>query len=379
MVQDLVDARQTCKTPKRMLALDGGGVRGILSLGFLKHIESTLRKRYNDETFVLSQYFDFIGGTSTGAIIATLLALGSEVDEVNVLYRKLADDIFRKRFWRQGLLFTKFKDQALNKVLIEQLGDITFSDPSIQTGLMIMAKRWDTGSPWVLHNIRKAKYYQKYTRELLVRQIVRASTAAPSYFRPEYLEVKPGDKGAFVDGGVTPHNNPALQMLMLATLKGFGLDWPLGPEKLSLISIGTGSRIVKRNPKSWKNRLAMFNGLTSLQMMMDDAGSLNETLLQWMSNSPTAREIDKEIGDLGSDCLGGTAQFHYLRYNALLNPTWVGKIGMTITEKQARSLAEMDDAGNIELLARIGEKAGSDHVKETHFPKCFDVHERENL
>ncbi len=192
MTTDLVEARQACKGPKRMLALDGGGVRGVLSLGFLIQIESILRKRYHDETFVLSRYFDFIGGTSTGAIIATLLSRGASVDQVIQLYQKLAKDIFRKRFWRKGLLFTKFKEQALNNVLKEQLGNITFSDSSILTGLMIIAKRWDTGSPWVLHNIRNADYYQKYTKDSIVRKIVRASTAAPSYFRPEYIEVKPG-------------------------------------------------------------------------------------------------------------------------------------------------------------------------------------------
>ncbi len=163
MTEDPVEVRQTSEGPKRMLALDGGGVRGILSLGFLKHIESILKKRYSNKTFVLSDYFDFIGGTSTGAIIAAFIARGGRVADVIKLYQQLANNIFRKRFWRWGLLFTKFQEKALNEVLKDKLGDITFSDPSIKTGLMIMAKRWDTGSPWVLHNIRKRRYYQKYT------------------------------------------------------------------------------------------------------------------------------------------------------------------------------------------------------------------------
>lgn len=133
----------------------------------------------------------------------------------------------------------------------------------------------------------------KYTQGYRVRQIVRASKAAPSFFRPEQIEVKPGVQGAFVDGGVTPHNNPALQLLMMATFKGFGLEWPLGSENLLLVSVGTGSHIETRNPKSWKSRLAMMNGLTSLQMLMEDTGNLTETILQWLSSSPTAREIDK--------------------------------------------------------------------------------------
>ncbi len=166
---------------------------------------------------------------------------------------------------------------------------------------------------------------------------------------------------------------------MLATLKGFGLDWSIGPQELSLISVGTGARIETRSPKSWKNRLAMLNGLTSLQMMMEEAGNLNETLLQWMSNSPTAREIDKEKGDLGKDYLCGDSRFHYIRYNSYLNSSWLDELDITLTDKQAKSLAEMDDAGNIELLATIGEKAGSKQVNDLHFPKCFDVKQGENL
>src|SRR5687767_7008853 len=63
--------------PKRILALDGGGIRGALTLGYLQGIEDTLRKQHdNDPAFRLSDYFDLIGGTSTGSIIASCLAIG---------------------------------------------------------------------------------------------------------------------------------------------------------------------------------------------------------------------------------------------------------------------------------------------------------------
>ncbi len=64
---------------------------------------------------------------------------------------------------------------------------------------------------------------------------------------------------------------------------------------------------------------------------------------------------------------------HYLRYNAILNSSWSGKLGILITEKQAKSLAIMDDAGNVELLKTIGEKAGMDQVTAGYFPTCFDL------
>ena len=63
--------------PKRILALDGGGLRGVLTLGMLREIETTLRARHGgDPDFRLSDYFDLMAGTSTGAIIAAALSLG---------------------------------------------------------------------------------------------------------------------------------------------------------------------------------------------------------------------------------------------------------------------------------------------------------------
>ncbi len=91
--------------PKRILALDGGGIRGMLTLSYLDTIERVLRKRHDNDHLVLSDYFDLIGGTSTGAIIAAGLAKGYSVSELQKLYRKLAADVFRRRLWRKGLIF----------------------------------------------------------------------------------------------------------------------------------------------------------------------------------------------------------------------------------------------------------------------------------
>src|SRR5688572_28145857 len=89
---------------KRILALDGGGVRGILTLGYLARIEKILRQRSGgDPAFRLSDYFDLIGGTSTGSIIAAALPLGFTVEELRALYMSLAKEIFKKPIWRFGL------------------------------------------------------------------------------------------------------------------------------------------------------------------------------------------------------------------------------------------------------------------------------------
>jgi patatin-like phospholipase/acyl hydrolase len=77
-------------------------------------------------------------------------------------------------------------------------------------------------------------------------QIVRASTAAPAYFDPESITIAtaPGKKpaaGDFIDGGMSPFNNPALMAMMYATMDGYRIGWPTGADKLLLVSVGTGA------------------------------------------------------------------------------------------------------------------------------------------
>jgi hypothetical protein len=82
------EARST-DGPKKLLALDGGGIRGALTLQILRSIEDHLRDYYDKPEYVLSDYFDYIGGSSTGAIIAVGLALGRPVRELHAKYRAL--------------------------------------------------------------------------------------------------------------------------------------------------------------------------------------------------------------------------------------------------------------------------------------------------
>ena len=80
--------------PKRILALDGGGIRGILTLQFLQAIELLVKKRFGDDT-LLCDYFDLIGGTSTGSIIAAGLACGMTVDALQELYLNIGKNVFK--------------------------------------------------------------------------------------------------------------------------------------------------------------------------------------------------------------------------------------------------------------------------------------------
>jgi patatin-like phospholipase/acyl hydrolase len=361
--------------PKRILALDGGGIRGIISLRILERIENIVGEPISD-------YFDLIGGTSTGAIIAAGLAHGWSVKKISKLYGRLGGSIFRGSVFRLGLLRAKFSAEPLRQALEEAFEDHRLGGPDLKTGLAIVAKRLDTSSPWVLHNNPKGRYFGPRqgsnsvpNSRYLIRDIVRASTAAPSYFEPEKVRVSADIDGAFVDGGVSPHNNPSLQLLLLACLKGYNLRWELGEEKLLIVSVGTGGWEAKHDPEKLLKQSATANALQSLLSMMDDASALNELLLQWLSNSPTARRIDREVGNLEADVFGNRDPWlTYLRYDAPIEPEWLKRYlpEENLTERDVERLRKMDRPDSMKLLAKIGE-AAAETVKPEHFPSAFTV------
>lgn len=367
--------------PKRILSLDGGGVRGIVSLAFLKRIESLLEERHGkDPQFRLCNYFDLIAGTSTGAIIAAGLAVGMSVDELIDEYKLLAHKVFKRRFWRWGLKQPRYSEKRLIAELKRVFGDLTLGDDRLRTGLLIMTKRIDTGSPWPLGNNPRGRYFRAGTKDNFIDnadyplwRVVRASTAAPTFFVPEEITIaeqagKPAVKGHFVDGGVSPFNNPALQSLMYATLDGFNVNWPLGEDRLLLVSIGTGAGDPSRRPSRW----AAKQGIQALQSLMDDCGALVETMMQWLSNSPMGRQIDSEIDNLNRDVLTGQPACTYQRYQLDLTRQTVDRLQPGIADEDLAALAGMDRPDQLETLYELGQQAAG-IVSPDHFPNTFDL------
>jgi hypothetical protein len=363
-----------------MLALDGGGVRGIVTLGYLEQIETILRSRLGDDCR-LCDYFDLIGGTSTGAIIAAGLAMGLRVARLQELYKELASEVFKKQFWRMGVIGAKFSEESLDRHLGGLYGDATLGSDKLQTGLMIVTKRLDTSSPWVIHNNPRGKYFSAPegqgayvgNRGFPVRQVVRASTAAPHYFQPERLKLGEAVDGAFLDGGVSPFNNPALQLLLLASLEGYGFNWPLGGDKALLVSVGTGTREQRYGAGEVMEMPAALLTVRSLMSLVRDCDWLTQMVLQWMSKTPTPWTIDGEVGDLQGDLLGGQAWLSYVRYNMEFDPTWFQKnLGVNFDQERIDHLFAMDEAKNVFELGELGRAAGSSQVKAEHFPAVFD-------
>jgi len=369
--------------PKRILALDGGGIRGMLTLGYLESMEKMLRERVGgDPDFRLCDYFDLIVGTSTGAIIASGLTLGFSVKKLQGIYKSLAADVFDSNFFRRGLFIPKFSAKPLLEALERNFGDVTLGSEQLRTGLLIITKRLDTGSIWPLHNNPKGKYFNPRkgrttipNRDYLLKDIVRASTAAPHYFEPEQIQIANDKYGAFVDGGVSPHNNPSLQALLIATTQGYGFNWPFGEDQLLLTSVGTGHQNFHLDPKDVFDMPAVELAGRSLLSIMEDTNWLQQTILQWVSSSPTSCQIDAEIGHLQKDILGnGQPLISYLRYDVSFEVKWMkDNLGLEMSKQELNSLEKMDKPRNIEQLSEIGKKAASIQIKPAHFPAVFDL------
>ena len=376
-------------SPKRILALDGGGIRGALSLGYLQRIEDILRKQHaSDKNFRLCDYFDLIGGTSTGSIIASCLAIGMKVQEIKDMYMELGDKIFGKKnkWWKifeiDDLLKATYKAKPLEDELQKLFGDIKLESDKIKTGLCIIAKRADTNSVWPLINHPGGKYFNSadgLNKDILLWKAVRASAAAPTYFLPQIIDVGGGlHEAAFVDGGVSMANNPALQLLMVATLQGFPFKWKCGANNLLIVSVGTGMSRWKQIPANVKKNNILNWAKQLPDMFMQDASWHNQIIMQWLSNSPTAWPIDGEIGKLENDCISGSKKdgglMSYLRYNLWLDAeTLKSLMKKDYTQSEIDGLTEMSNAASRFELYDIGLKAASAEVKEDHFADTFKL------
>jgi uncharacterized protein len=353
--------------PKRILSLDGGGVRGAITIAFLERLEKIIEEIEGKPT-LLCDWFDLIGGTSAGSIIATALALGLKASEIRAIQTALAPSVFRKRFWRFGGLRAMFDRRNLIRELEKFIGSKTLGSEELLTGLCIITKRLDSGSAWVLSNNPKAIYWdsppgRQFTgnRHYPLTNIVRASAAAPHYFDPEIIEIIEGEPpGMFIDGALTPHNNPAFQLFLLATLPQYGLNWKTTPQDLTIVSVGTGSFRQRVAPSDlrWTGNLGMT--LQALTAQMTEAQSLISTLMTWLGDCPFEWPINSELVGLGKTHPVFGALFRYLRYDVLLEIKWLQEIvGLTVDRRRLDSLRRIDIPENISDFYDLGEKAAA--------------------
>jgi patatin-like phospholipase/acyl hydrolase len=216
--------------PYRILSLDGGGAKGFYTLGVLKEIEALTGQAMHER-------FDLIFGTSTGAIIAALLALGTPVDEIHRLYKKYVPAIMKRRF-------PAGKSEALEKLATEVFGAKTFTD--VKTGIGIVATHWALEKPMIF----KGAIAQAQGRHstfvpgfgCTIADAVRASCSAYPFFKRPRLKTSKGEEVELMDGGYCA-NNPTLYAIADAVV---ALQKSL--DAIRVVSVGVGAY---PEPKRW--------------------------------------------------------------------------------------------------------------------------------
>ena len=236
--------------PLYVLALDGGGAKGFYTLGILRQVEAMVG-------CPLHQKFGLMFGTSTGSIIASLLALGHGVEEIHTLYKSKVPQIMR-RSTKRG------RTKALRKVATELYGEKTFE--AFKTDIGIVTTKWDLALPMIFKtNITQAHGRRETFKPgfgCTIADAVQASCAAYPYFNRHVVKLHDGTTIELADGGFCA-NNPALYAIADAAI---AMGIPLSDVRLLSLGVGT----YPTPPIKWVKRFYMnFKHMQALFKFMD--------------------------------------------------------------------------------------------------------------
>lgn len=248
----------------RILSLDGGGIRGIITCVILKYIEEQIQKIDHPDA-KLGDYFDLVAGSSTGGLLTSILLFPNKSNKAHFsvqaaldLYAKKGDSIFDVSFWESiinpfGWFSEKISEKNLEKQLDEVFGNLELKKlikPCLITSYDI--------------NQRKAKFFcsheaQNPLENFYVKDVCRATSAAPTYFEPSKIKSHYGQEFTLIDGGVYA-NNPALCAYAEARKIAFSKILT-NPEKkdypdindMMIVSVGTGEVLKSYNYEKFSN------------------------------------------------------------------------------------------------------------------------------
>ena len=234
----------------RILSIDGGGIRGLIPATILTYLEACLQKNSGNKDARLADYFDLIAGTSTGGILTALYLTPDEnsrprfsAEDALNFYKTHGNSIFHTSLWQRvkglnGLLGSRYSAGLFEKLLYDIFGNTRLSQllrPCVIPSFDIKNNRA------VFFNQRDPSHSSK--PDFFVRQIVRATTAAPSYFPVADIASRDEMTYSLIDGGVFA-NNPAASAYIEAHKMN---NAPLSPDEMIILSLGTGTSLQDYN------------------------------------------------------------------------------------------------------------------------------------
>jgi hypothetical protein len=257
----------------------------------------------------------------------------------------------------------------------------TLGSDKLRTLLLLILRNATTDSPWPVSNNPTAKYNQPGRTDsnlnLPLWQLVRASTAAPTYFPPEVITVG-SHKFTFVDGGVTMYNNPAFQLFLMATVAPYNLGWPAGEREMLLVSLGTGTSPGANLDLAPDQMNLIYNATSIPSALMFAASNEQDFLCRVFGKCRAGDPIDREVGDmmgLPDDTrdqetvrIKGPLQaklFTYMRYNAELTREGLDAVGLSHIKPE--NVQRLDSVEHIAELQEVGRAVAQKKVKKEDF------------
>jgi patatin-like phospholipase/acyl hydrolase len=242
------------KIMKKILSLDGGGIRGIIPAAILAHLEARLQREHSDNNLRLAEWFDLMAGTSTGGILTCLYLTPSEAEpskpkysasQILDFYLELGPVLFHRSFGQLlfsgiGVFKSRYSEDALYNFSKKIMGDNYIS--GVMKDCLITSYEMSTRRALFFSKYNVKKYGQMADYKL--SDIARATSAAPTYFTPAQIFASDKTPRHLVDGGVFA-NNPAM-CAYVETVK----IWPeLSVRDLFMLSVGTGKNV---KPYFWE-------------------------------------------------------------------------------------------------------------------------------
>lgn len=247
-----------------MLTIDGGGILGIVPAMVLAALEEKIKEKKDNPEARIVDYLDFIAGTSTGGIIVSLLNCPLSPDDprprysaaqIVDFYHHKGSRIFkagylRRMFGSVGLADERYNASELETLLSEHFGDIRLSD--LIKPCLIPAYNLEAGATYFFckHDHDSS---QRPFRNFYVRDLCRATSAAPSYFEPASIVSQSAVKHPFVDGGVFANNPTLCAIAEVSKAKG-----SIQPSEMLILSLGTGEVKKSYSVRRFSRSLALL-------------------------------------------------------------------------------------------------------------------------
>ena len=297
-----------------------------------------------------------------------------DVEDILNLYVEHGRTMFQHVPWYRPIkriFVSRYEARPLSQLLQRIFSeDGNGAEPSrlstnrLRTLLLVVVRNHTTGSAWPITNNPRARYNDPNLADcnldIPLWKVVRASTAAPVFFDPEEI-VLGGRRFVFVDGGITPYNNPALIAALTTVLPNYRIGWEPGPDKIRLISVGT-LRIASAAFQRTAQQMWLGYHLPSIPTALMQGISLEQDYIcRCLGTCLYGEEIDSEVGDLIHLPVPGPKWFSYVRYNQ----SFLGDEAQRIVA-ESRGISKLDAIQALPLLRELGRKYALNHVSLAH-------------